>query len=394
MDAILGLSYKEDDRFHHNGPRQLEDLDKIRIPARDKRIAKGFHMYFRRADVIETSRGCLHLCNFCSIREMYGRSFRMFPLNRVMADIEDAYSRGARHIFCTDDNITLDMDRFEQLCDGVIGLKLKNLVFTTQASPTGFAHRPGIGRKMEEAGFVSIFLGIENASTKNLKAMQKPNTLDTIRRGVRELQQANISVIAGIINGLEEDDPASMRENYEFIRDMGITTVMDQIMTPYPKTPLRNEMLQSGRVANLADFRWYDGYFSNVRTRTLSPEELGFQRWKVRREVIGMWRPTGGDWKHFKGYTYLWQFGLRYLVWLNERLLTLLFGIEGRYKLQMRHFVQLNDFGIRIPRRERAGVYHPIYGTAEEPYWDTRWSLLKKRLPFVSREGSTVPSDS
>ena len=83
-------------------------------------------MYFRRADVIETSRGCLHLCNFCSIREMYGRSFRLFPLDRVLADIEDAYSRGARHIFCTDDNITLDMERFEQLCDGVIRLKLKN----------------------------------------------------------------------------------------------------------------------------------------------------------------------------------------------------------------------------------------------------------------------------
>jgi len=78
-------------------------------------------MYFRPADVIETSRGCLHLCNFCSIREMYGQSFRLFPLERVLADIEDAYRRGARHIFCTDDNITLDMERFEQLMDGIIG---------------------------------------------------------------------------------------------------------------------------------------------------------------------------------------------------------------------------------------------------------------------------------
>jgi radical SAM superfamily enzyme YgiQ (UPF0313 family) len=55
------------------------------------------------------------------------------------------------------------MDRFEQLCDGVIRLKLKNVMFTTQASPIGFAHRPDIAKKMVEAGFVSIFLGIENA---------------------------------------------------------------------------------------------------------------------------------------------------------------------------------------------------------------------------------------
>ena len=95
-------------------------------------------------------------------------------------------------------------------------------------------------------------------------------------------------------------------------------------MTPYPKTPLRDDMLRDGRVRNLADMRWYDGYFSNVPTATMSAEELSFARWKIRREVIGMWRATKGDWKYFKGYTYLWEFGLRYIVWVNERLLELL----------------------------------------------------------------------
>ena len=390
MENILGLTYKEEDRFRHNPARPLEDLDKIRIPARDKRLANGFHMYFRRADVIETSRGCLHLCNFCSIREMYGRSFRLFPLDRVLADIEDAYSRGARHIFCTDDNITLDMDRFEQLCDGVIRLKLKNLIFTTQASPIGFAHRPDVPRKMAQAGFVSIFLGIENVSVKNLRTMNKPNTLDTIERGVAALQKEDIIVIAGIINGLPDDDPESIRENYQFIKKMRIASVMDQIMTPYPKTPLREEMLKDERIANLSDFRWYDGYFSNVRTQQLSPEELNFVRWKIRREVVGMWRATKADWKFFKGYTYVWEFGFRHIVWLNERLLELLFGVEGRYKLQMRQFLQLNDFGIEIPGRQRADSYHPVYGSNQDPYRDTRWSLLKQRLPFAWRKRLTT----
>ena len=394
MDKILGLSYKRDGIFRHNPPRPLEDLARIRIPARDKRLLNGFHMYFRKADVIETSRGCLHLCNFCSIREMYGRSFRVFPLERVLADIEDAYSRGARHIFCTDDNITLDMDRFEQLCEGVIRLKLKNVMFTTQASPIGFALRPDIARKMVEAGFVSIFLGIENASTKNLRAMHKPNTLDTIQRGVAALQKEGIIVIAGIINGLPDDDAESIRENYMFIKKMGITSVMDQIMTPYPKTPLRDEMMEEGRIANRSDFRWYDGYFSNVRTSQLTPEELNFVRWKIRREVIGMWRATKGDWKFFKGYTYFWEFFFRHIVWLNERMLEFLFGIEGRYKLQMRQFLQLNDFGIEIPGRQRVETYHPVYGNHADPYKDTRWSLLKQRLPFPWRKRlAAVPEE-
>jgi radical SAM superfamily enzyme YgiQ (UPF0313 family) len=216
--------------------------------------------------------------------------------------------------------------------------------------------------------------------------MNKPNTLDTIQRGVAALQKENIMVIAGIINGLPDDDPESIRENYQFIKNLGINNVMDQIMTPYPKTPLRGEMIEDKRVVNLSDFRWYDGYFSNIRTRHLTPEELTFVRWKIRREVIGMWRATKADWKHFKGYTYLWEFGFRHIVWLNERLLELLFGIEGRYKLQMRHFLQLNDFGIEIPGRQRIETYHPIYGSNEDPYRDTRWSMLKRRLPFPWRK--------
>jgi anaerobic magnesium-protoporphyrin IX monomethyl ester cyclase len=170
-------------------------------------VAKGFHMYFRQTDVIETSRGCLHQCNFCSIREMYGKSFRLFPLERVLADIVDAYNRGARHIFCTDDNITLDMERFEVLCDGVIGLKLKNLLFTTQASPIGFAQHPQIAPKMVKAGFVSIFLGIENASTKNLKELNKPNTLGLIKKGLKHCKKKILSLSAGLSMGLQRTMP-------------------------------------------------------------------------------------------------------------------------------------------------------------------------------------------
>ena len=382
LEGVLGLSWKRNGAFVHNSARPLEDLSRLRIPARDKRLARGFHMYFRRADAIETSRGCLHLCNFCSIREMYGKSFRLFPLDRVLADIEDAYSRGARHIFCTDDNITLDMDRFEALLDGVIRLKLRNLVFTTQASPNGFAQRPGIAKKMVGAGFVSIFLGIESVSTKSLRAMNKPNSIESIRRGVAELQSQDITVIAGLINGMPHDDAESIRENYEFVRGLGITSVMDQLLTPYPKTKVREDLLASSMIANHDDFRWYDGYFANVRTEHLTPEQLGFVRWKTRRDVIGMWRPTRADWKYFKGYTYLWEFGLRHVIGLNERLLELIFGVEGRYKIQMRQYLQLNDFGIDADGLEPRRSYHPVFGTPDDPFQDTRASLIRRKLPF------------
>lgn len=385
LEQVRGLSFKRAGRFHHNPPRPAEDLTRIRIPARGRRVTRGFHLYFRPAEVIETSRGCLHNCNFCSINRMYGRSFRPFPIDRVVEDVVDAYSRGARHILLADDNVTTDMDRLEALCDRIARLKLRKLSFTTQASPIGFAKRPEVARKMAEAGFMSIFLGIENVSTKSLRMMRKPNTLKLIRDGVAAIQRANMIVVAGIINGLPHDDAESIRENYQFIVDMGVTAVMDQVLTPYPATPLRQQLLAENLVDNFTDYRWYDGYFANVRTEHLSADELSFVRWKTRRELIGMWHPTPADWRHFTSYTALWQLGLKQMVWLNERLLELLFGVEGRYRLQMLQYLHLNRFGLGA-FATNGPTYHPIFATPHDPYADSKLSVLRRR-----RQPQTAP---
>ena len=71
-------------------------------------------------DVVETSRGCTFDCSFCSIIEMRGRNFYTREMARVIADITDARDHGARVIFIVDDNVTLDVRRFEALCEAII----------------------------------------------------------------------------------------------------------------------------------------------------------------------------------------------------------------------------------------------------------------------------------
>ena len=48
--------------------------------------------------------------------------------------------------------------------------------------------------------------------------------------------------------------------------------------------------------------------------------------------------------------------------------------------MKSRHFTNLNDFGLEIQGRSGRDSYHPIFGTQEDPFADTRLSLLKKRL--------------
>jgi anaerobic magnesium-protoporphyrin IX monomethyl ester cyclase len=142
VHRIRGLSYRSRGSWVHNpdrSPHRLEDSE-IRPPNRDARVLKGYTLLGRQVDVIETSRGCTYDCSFCSIIEMRGRNFHTYSFDRVLADIRDARDHGARTIFMVDDNITLNVRRFEALCEAVIAAGLHKLDFFVQAMTSAIAN--------------------------------------------------------------------------------------------------------------------------------------------------------------------------------------------------------------------------------------------------------------
>src|SRR6185369_4499958 len=151
--------------FRHNPSRGVSGLDdgEILPPNRDTRVLKGYTLLGRQVDVIETSRGCTYDCSFCSIIEMRGRNFHTYSFERVLADIRDARDHGARTIFLVDDNITLNVRRFEALCEAIIAAGLQKLDYFVQAMNSAIAnHGETLAPLMRRAGFRYVFLGIEN----------------------------------------------------------------------------------------------------------------------------------------------------------------------------------------------------------------------------------------
>src|SRR5207249_3593743 len=102
-------------------------------------------------------------CSFCSIIEMRGRNFHTYSIDRVLADIADARRHGAQAIFLVDDNITLDIRRFETLCRAIIESGYDDLDYIVQAMTSPLAeHGASLAPLMRRAGFRYVFLGIEN----------------------------------------------------------------------------------------------------------------------------------------------------------------------------------------------------------------------------------------
>ena len=291
-EDISGLSYRRNGGFLHNSPRPLENLETLQLPRRNARMWDGYLFSGKKLDMVETSRGCTMTCNFCSMNRMYGRTFRAYNFERVMLDLANAKNFGAQYIAFADDNITLNAKRFESLCDAIVAAGHNDLRYIVQASTTGIASSPVLAQKMARAGIQIVFLGIENVSERNLKMMNKGNALEKTKKAIEYLHNNNILIVGGMIIGHSEDKEEDIAQNFDFFDRTNIDFYGEQIITPYPKTGMRDILIKEGLVTNTSDYRKYNGFWANVRTKYLSSEDLQFLRWKYKRKYSTFFKTT------------------------------------------------------------------------------------------------------
>lgn len=294
---ILGLSFRRNDgSFQHNQdrPAGIVSDGRIRLPNRSARVLDHYEFLGNPIDVVETSRGCTYDCSFCSIIEMRGRNFFTYSTERVLDDIRDAYSHGARTIFFVDDNIGLNVHRFEELCRAIIDARLNHIEYVVQAMTSTLAnHGEQLAPLMAQAGFTYIFLGIENILDQDL-AFLKAASKNTRRENGKHIGNATIQaidyvhrhgmyVVGGLIVGNPDDTSESIETNLEFVRRY-VDYPYIQHPTPYPRTPMTKDFEAQNLISSRA-VEEYDGTTAVVRTKFVAAEEVEFQRWKAERWI-------------------------------------------------------------------------------------------------------------
>jgi anaerobic magnesium-protoporphyrin IX monomethyl ester cyclase len=296
FERIAGLSYRDGDEFHHNPDRPVARLngEEIRPPRRDARVLHGYTLLGRQIDVIETSRGCTFDCSFCSIIEMRGRNFHTFAIERVLDDIRDARDRGARTIFLVDDNITLNVRRFAELCRAIAEAGLNDLDYFVQGMTSSIAnHGEELAPLMRHAGFRYVFLGIENiveddleflrASRKNTRRENGKRTGNATLQAIEHLHHNGMYVVGGLIVGSPGDTRESVEANLEFAR-RHIDWPYIQHPMPYPGTPMTRDFRERGLIID-ERVEAYDGTTAVVHTEHLEADEVAFLRWQAERWI-------------------------------------------------------------------------------------------------------------
>ncbi|MFT4183442.1 MAG: B12-binding domain-containing radical SAM protein [Rhizobium sp.] len=201
---------------------------------------------------IQFSRGCPFTCEFCDIIELYGRVPRTKTTAQILAELDALYTLGYRgHVDFVDDNLIGNKKAVKAFLPALIEWQKARhypFEFSTEAS-LNLADDVALLDLLAEAGFFTVFVGIESPDEDVLRATQKKqNTRRDIVASVDKIYAAGIVVIAGFILGFDEETPGAGRRMTALIEDASIPVSMVGLLYALPNTQLTTRLHKEGRL--------------------------------------------------------------------------------------------------------------------------------------------------
>lgn len=201
---------------------------------------------------VQYSRGCPYNCEFCNVTALFGHRPRTKSARQVIAELDSLYSLGWRGgVFFVDDNLIGDKRRLKtELLPALIEWRKgkTGLSFSTQVS-INLADDEELMKMMVEAGFRTVFVGIETPDENSLAECNKKQNMNRdLVEEVRRIQRAGLQVQAGFIVGFDSDSPTTFQRLADFIQKSGIVTAMVGLLQAPPGTKLYERLKQAGRL--------------------------------------------------------------------------------------------------------------------------------------------------
>ena len=208
---------------------------------------------------IQFSRGCPFDCEFCDITKLYGRVSRTKSPAQVVGELESLHRLGWRGaVFIVDDNFIGNKREAMRLLPVIAEWqKAHGYPFTlsTEAS-VNLARMDALMDGMSDAGFDSVFVGIETPTPKALLKTKKPQNVSTgeddyLLNAVRKIQRKGMQVQAGFILGLDGDDEDVFDAQIAFIQEAGIPAAAIYLLTALRGTDMFSRLQSEGRLLDV-----------------------------------------------------------------------------------------------------------------------------------------------
>ena len=202
---------------------------------------------------IQYSRGCPFDCEFCDVTLLYGHRPRTKDKDQVIAELESLYSQGWKwKVFFVDDNFIGNKEKLKKEVLPAIAKWMEKrrrpFSFFTQAS-IDLSDDEELMRLMVQAGFYSVFVGIETPNEKSLSECNKSLNMNRdLIACVRKMQKFGLEVDGGFIVGFDSDPPSIFERQIKFIQKSEIVTAMVGLLNAPRDTRLYQRLKKENRL--------------------------------------------------------------------------------------------------------------------------------------------------
>ncbi|MDP7080423.1 MAG: radical SAM protein [Candidatus Undinarchaeales archaeon] len=248
LSSVPGLALRGRDGCVITGKRQrIRDLDEMPMPSWDL-VGTTYPSPVGRMSILETSRGCIHRCTFCSSSSFWDFTWRGKSPERVVDEFAYLSAAGTDFIFTADDCATSDPERLATICRRLIE-EGNEVGWWSSARADVLARRPELASLMARAGCRIAGVGHESASQSILDQCRKGITEEMNDKAIKVLRDNGIMSGGTVIIGFPGESEESMRSSVELAMELDFPGIC--ILRPYPGTEYENPAMSPEDYAKL-----------------------------------------------------------------------------------------------------------------------------------------------
>lgn len=290
LDDTIGITCRKNGQIIRNPDRPyIENLDELPFPAIHLWPIEGLRKYGEIMFPLMTSRGCAYWCKYCSAVRMGGRKYRVRSPKNVVDEMEYLMKKfGAKSFTFYDDAFTINQARVKEICEQIKSRKMK-VKWNCETRVDSVTKE--LLLEMKEAGCTDVWFGVESGSQLVINAMDKGFNIEKTVKAFKWAKEAGLMIVSDTILGFPGETRETAWETIRFVEKLEPDDVAYYIATPYPGTPLYDEVKDNGWL-QITDFDKYDTATPTFTNPNLDTKELlkireeAFQRFYLRPKYM------------------------------------------------------------------------------------------------------------
>lgn len=255
--------------IYPNGYREPMDIKKLPWPE-DEDISRKNYYYIGGSDFREVeffaTRGCPMHCNYCVCGNMYYKpgkpNYRMREIDDIIGEIKYLQNKypDMEGIFYDEEYHNVNKKFIMDLCDAKIKDGLNKLKYNAMCGYWTLDEE--MLRKMKQAGYYKLRIGIETVSPEALKGIEKNINVSNLKSLLILAKKLGIKMYGTFTFGSLGSTDKEDRKTLQFIKICIRENLLDEyqisICTPQPGTPFF-KYLKENKLLITEDFAKYDG---------------------------------------------------------------------------------------------------------------------------------------